>query len=40
MATKDLFIHTIQQVEVDGTKNIPTALHYKAPDENVKDTMP
>ena len=30
MAKKDLFIHTIQQVEVDQSKNIPTALYYKS----------
>lgn len=35
MATKDLFIHTIQQVEIDGAKNIPTALHYAAPSDYV-----
>ena len=33
MATKDLFIHAIQQVEVDGSRNIPTALYYTAPDD-------
>src|ERR1700722_11076545 len=32
MAKKDLFIHTIQQVEVDGATNIPTALHYTSAD--------
>ena len=33
MATKDLFIHTIQQVEVDTAKNIPTALFYNSPED-------
>lgn len=32
MAKKDLFIHTIQQVEVDAAKNIPTAVYYKTAD--------
>ena len=30
---KDLFIHAIHQVEVDGWRNIPTALYYTAPDD-------
>ncbi len=29
MAKKDLFIHSIQQVEVSGSKNIPTAVFYR-----------
>ncbi len=33
MATKDLFIHSIQQAEVDRAKNVPTALYYKTPQE-------
>ena len=33
MAKKDLFIHAIHQVEVDGSKNIPTALHHPAADK-------
>jgi len=35
MATKDLFIHSIRQVETDGVINIPTALHYKSEDDYV-----
>jgi hypothetical protein len=35
MASKDLFIHTIQQIEVDGDKNIPTALYYTGTEEYV-----
>ena len=27
--TKDLFIHSISQIEVDGAKNIPTCLFYR-----------
>src|SRR5438552_3480166 len=33
MAKKDLFIHTIQQVEVDQSKNIPTTLFYRSVDD-------
>jgi molecular chaperone DnaK (HSP70) len=35
MASKDLFIHTINQVEVDANKNIPTALHYRSESDYV-----
>jgi hypothetical protein len=33
MPKKDLFIHAIQQIEVRGSKNIPTAIFYKPDDE-------
>ena len=32
MPSRDLFIHSIQEVEVDGAKNIPTALYYSSKD--------
>jgi len=32
-ATKDLFIHTISQIQVDGSKNIPTCLYYASEEE-------
>lgn len=31
-ATKDLFIHSISQIQIDGEKNIPTCLYYSQED--------
>lgn len=32
-ATKDLFIHSISQIQIDGGKNIPTCLYYVQEEE-------